>query len=250
MSAAVTNLFLESLPSRERQAVAEAGEVVALHAGDILYQPGEAFGYVYFPLGCVIAITTPLGDGKTVESVTVGREGLAGIRFFLGAIYSRNQVFVQIDGDCLRVPTAAFKNMLEELPVFRSRIGPFTEAFMASMSQSSACLATHQVTERCARWLLMAADRLGAESFRLTQESLAAMLGNHRPTVSLSAAALQSQGLIKYHRGRMEIVDRQGLEAASCECYRVVSDIFSELYGGAAATVLGHTQRVAAAPLE
>ncbi|MGE0601605.1 MAG: Crp/Fnr family transcriptional regulator [Dehalococcoidia bacterium] len=246
----VTNLLLESLPSRERHAIVRAGEVVPLRAGDILYQPGEAFVAVYFPLGCVIAITTPLADGKTVESVTVGREGMAGVRFFLGATHSRNQVFVQIGGDCLRVPTAAFKKILEDLPVFRSRVGPFTEAFMASMSQSAACLATHQVTERCARWLLMAADRLGTESFHLTQESLAAMLGNHRPTVSLSAATLQSQGLIKYHRGRMEILDRPGLEAATCECYRVVTDIFAELYSAAAATVLGHTQRVAAAPLD
>jgi CRP-like cAMP-binding protein len=225
------NLFLESLPEHERLTIIGAGEAVTQHSGDVIYRVGGGFPAIYFPLDAVISVTTELADGKIVESVTIGREGMAGLPFFLGATKSHHHVIAQVPGTSWRVMSPAFRTLMEKLPTFRARLGPFADSVMASMSQSSACIALHPVAQRCARWLLMTADRTGDNNFDLTQEFLAAMLGSHRPTVSLAAGMLQQKGLIRYHRGNVQITDRPGLEAVSCECYRVVTDIFETFLG-------------------
>ncbi len=228
---ALKNLFLECLPESERLLIVSAGETIVQRSGDLVYEVGGSFPAIYFPLDAVISVTTELADGRIVESVTIGREGMAGLPYFLGARNSHQHVIAQVPGSSWRVPSAAFARLLDRLPTFRARLGPFTDVVMASMSQSSACLAMHPVAERCARWLLMTADRTGDNAFRLTQEFLAAMLGSHRPTVSLAAGMLQQKGLIRYHRGNVEITNRAGLEAESCECYRTVTDLFEEFLG-------------------
>lgn len=231
MPTVLENLFLRALPESERLTIVDAADATVHASGEVIYRVGGGFPAIYFPLTAVISVTTELSDGKIVESVTIGREGMAGLPFFLGATTSHHHVIAQVPGSSWKIAAPKFRALLADLPVFRARLGPFTDSIMASMSQSSACLALHPVAERCARWLLMTADRTGGNSFRLTQEFLAAMLGSHRPTVSVAAGMLQHRGLIRYHRGNVEITDRRGLEAASCECYRVVTDITEAFLG-------------------
>jgi CRP-like cAMP-binding protein len=220
---------MATLPEKERRLIMREGAEVSQHSGELLYEVGGDLSAIYFPYTSVVSVTTELSDGRIVESVSIGREGLVGLPFLLGAKKSHHRVICQVPGEALKVPAASFAMIVARLPVFRVRLGLFTDATLTATSQSAACLAMHPVVERCARWLLMTADRTGSEQFHLTQEFLAAMLGSHRPTVTLAAGSLQQSGLIRYHRGEITVLDRKGLEAASCECYRAVTDAYEEI---------------------
>lgn len=228
------NRILRFLPPSEAEAIREASSPVELQAGQSLYRVGGPFSAVYFPRECVVSVTVELEDGRTVESATIGREGFSGLTLLLGAETSRHQVICQVAGAALRLPATATSALLERTPVFASLLGPYAESLMATMSQSVACLALHPVHERCARWLLATADRTGSGQFRLTHEFLAIMLGVHRPTVSLAANMLQKAGLIEYRRGKVTVLRRAELEAASCECYGVVKGLHNDFLDAAA----------------
>ena len=159
----------------------------------------------------------------------VGREGMAGVPAFLGADRSPTEVFCQIPGECLRLPVAVFKEEVRQDGPFRAVIQRYTQALLNLVFQSTACNHHHTVDSRCARWLLMTHDRVGADEMPLTQEILAMMLGVRRASVTEAAGVLQRAGFIIYRRGRLTILDRAGLEAAACECYRVVRDEFDRL---------------------
>jgi CRP-like cAMP-binding protein len=222
------NTLLRSLPRHERGLFLSAGNEVNHQSGDVLFRPGEPFDAIYFPRTCVISITTEFEDGRLVESASTGCEGVAGLPLLLGARHSRSRVLVQVPGDSLRIPAAASLDIAGSGSVFRKRLDLYIDLTMSVMSQSAGCLAMHQVAERCARWLLETRDRVGQDRFHLTQEFLAAMLGTHRPTVTIAAAALQDRGLIEYHRGEITILDRTGLEAIACECYSIVRSVHEE----------------------
>ena len=195
-------------------------------AGEVLYKVGDPIDFIYFPDGSVISLVTEMEDGRMVEAGTVGLEGIVGVQVFLGTHKSAYRVVVQVAGKASRMPANRLETLLSQAPVLRTRFAQFSYAMMVMMSQSAGCLALHPVHERCARWLLHTADRTGGNSFRLTHEFLAAMLGVHRPTVTIAAGMLQQAGLIEYHRGRVEILDRRALLAASCECYGVITKAF------------------------
>jgi CRP-like cAMP-binding protein len=195
-------------------------------ASEVLYNVGDEIDFLYFPNGSVISLVTEMEDGRMVEAGTVGLEGIVGLQRFLGAHNSAHRVVVQVPGKAARMPSNRLETLLSNAPVLRARFAHFADAMMVMMSQSAACIALHPVHERCARWLLHTADRTGSNSFRLTHEFLAAMLGVHRPTVTIAAGMLQQAGLIEYHRGRVEILDQRGLLAASCECYGVITRSF------------------------
>lgn len=218
----LANTFLLSLPPAERDLLQRAGGEVSHVSGHVLYASGGPMPYVYFPETAVCSIVVELTDGKSVESASIGREGFVGLSAILGESRSPFRLIVQVPGQSLRVPTSYALEVSRHLPEFRALAARYAEITMIVMSQSAACLAVHPVVERCARWLLTTADRTGSESFHLTHEFLAAMLGVHRPTVSVAAATLQAADLIQYHRGVVEVLDRQGLERASCECYETV----------------------------
>ena len=222
----LTNAFVGALPSDERKRVFAACETVEQRAGDVLYNVGDEIDYIYFPAGSMISLVTEMEDGRIVEAATVGLEGIVGLQRFLGAHNSAHRVVVQVPGKAARMPSNRLETLLSSAPVLRGRFARFADAMMIMMSQSAACIALHPVHERCARWLLHTADRTGSNAFRLTHEFLAAMLGVHRPTVTIAAGMLQQAGLIEYHRGRVEIVDQRGLLAASCECYGVIARAF------------------------
>jgi CRP-like cAMP-binding protein len=176
-----------------------------------------------------------MSDGLAVEAGTVGNEGMVGLPLYLGAETSPHRAFSQVPGEALRMRAGDFTAELARQGPLHAVLKRYNQALINQMAYSVACNRLHSVEERMCRWLLMTQDRVGAEQFPLTQEFLAQMLGVRRPSVTVVAGILQKAGLIVYSRGLITIRDRAGLEAASCECYRVVRDELDRLLGGAVA---------------
>lgn len=177
---------------------------------------------IYFPESCIISIVAPLSDRSAVETATVGSDGFVGLPVFLGGDRMAAQAFCQVPGETLSMRTEDFRQAIVRggrLPVM---LGRYTQALYTQTAQSSACNRIHGIRERCARWLLMTHDRVGANEFPLTQLVLAQMLGVRRATVTEAAGALQRAGHIVYAYGRITVRDRHGLESAACECYRII----------------------------
>jgi CRP-like cAMP-binding protein len=177
----------------------------------------------------VISLVTVFEDGTTVEMATVGREGLVGVGTLLGGDTALGCYVVQVPGSALAVEASRFRSALLESRKLRLACQAFAQAFCAQLLQNVACNATHTVERRCVRRLLMSHDRSDGDTFALTQELLAEMLGVRRSTVTLIDRALQKAGLIEYHRGAITVLDRSGLEAAACECYRVIRERYEHL---------------------
>jgi CRP-like cAMP-binding protein len=169
-------------------------------------------------------------DGRVAETGTVGREGFTGSETILGNNDTANsRSLVQIAGAATKVPLSTVRAFLDERPHARRLLMAYARALFALVLQSVACNATHSVEQRCARWLLMTHDRAATDTFELTQEFLAAMLGVRRASVNVVGSAFQEAGLIRYSRGKITILDRAGLEAASCECYGIIRRVFAQL---------------------
>jgi CRP-like cAMP-binding protein len=199
----------------------------------VLFEPGEVVDAVYFPLDGVVSLVTPLEDGAIVEVATIGNEGLVGVPVVLGGSLAVRAIS-QVAGRSLTMSASDFLDeMANSQPVSRL-VQNYVQALFGQISQAAACNRLHSSEERLSRWLLMSHDRVGKDEFIITQEFLGQMLGARRATVTLAAGILQRAGLIRYHRGHIEIVDRDGLEDVSCECYRVIR---SELEGVTAAAV-------------
>ena len=227
------NRLLDALPAPERRRVAALLERQRGDLKEILYPPGARIEALYFPIDAVVSILTTLSDGAGVEIATVGNEGMVGSPVVLGsdAMPTREFCQVQVPGDMLRMDKTAFVEVLAQDDPFREIVQLYVQALFSQIAQQVACNALHSVEERCCRWLLLTHDRVQSDSFPLTQEFLAQMLGVRRASVTLAAGALQAAGLIRYRRGEMVILDRAGLEDVSCECYRVLRDEFDRLLG-------------------
>jgi CRP-like cAMP-binding protein len=204
-------------------------EVSHYRSGDVLYEPFEPTKFVYFPYNCVVSLINTVAGGNTVEVGTVGNEGMAGLAVFLDADATPNRTLVQVAGDMARLPVDEFRELADRSASFRRFLNRYTLAFLAQVSQTATCNRAHTIEERCARWLLMTHDRVGTDSFNLTHEFLAFMLGVRRAGVTVAAGILQRAGLITYKRGNIRILDRARLEEAGCDCYRIVSDEFDRL---------------------
>ncbi len=196
---------------------------------ETLEEAGDPPRYVYFPTSGIISELTVLENGMMIEFATVGREGTTGVPVFLGTGASNMALISQLPGEALRMRSDDFLTEIDRSPGLAAIIKRYSGMMLALVAQSAACNRAHHVDERCARWLLMTHDQAGEEAFPITQEFLAQMLGVSRPSVALSAAALQRAGLISYHRGEMTIEDRLGLEKAACECYAVARELFLRL---------------------
>jgi len=194
---------------------------VFLRVKTVLFEPGQVVDAVYFPLDGVISLVTPLEDGAIVEVATVGNEGVVGVPLIFGGTLAVRAIS-QVAGRCLTTSAEAFLEAMGSSRAISQLVQAYVLALFGQISQAAACNRLHTNEERLSRWLLMSHDRIGADKFLITQEFLAQMLGSRRATVTLSAGVLQKAGLIQYHRGHVEIVDRPGLESASCECYRVI----------------------------
>jgi CRP-like cAMP-binding protein len=197
---------------------------------DRLVVRGEPIPEVFFPLTCVLSTVAQGAEGESVEVATIGNEGMAGVPVFLGSPVSATlETFAQIDGEALVMRAKDFRAHLADCPRLVEIMGRYTQALLSQIAQASACNRMHPADERCARWLLMTHDRVERDEFELTQEFLAQMLGVRRATVSEVANALQSEGIIRYSRGRMTILNREALLERSCECYRIIRDEYERL---------------------
>jgi CRP-like cAMP-binding protein len=222
------NLLLAALPAGEYERIAQSLETIPLKLKSLIHRPGDPIEHVYFPGGGFCSLVTVLKDGAMVEVATIGREGMVGITAALDGNPVSSTSMVQGETDtCYRMKADAFRREMERRGVFYELLTHYAQALIGFIMQSTACNAVHSVEQRLARWLLMARDRMGSDEFPLTQEFVAIMLGASRPTVTIVAGTLQKAGLITYHRGHVTIVDREGLEAAACECYRTTTDLLN-----------------------
>jgi CRP-like cAMP-binding protein len=226
------NRLLACLPEDDLARLSQHAERVSLFHGEHAIVPDEPIRNIYFPLNCLLSLVTLLEDGSTVESGTIGREGMSGIPVLLDAKTTTMPTFVQIPGEAIRVKASAIKDMYDEGGALHKLLNRYIHTVIVTGSQSSACNARHGVVERLCRWLLMSSDGVGSNELNLTQEFLAAMLGVRRPGVSEAASDLQNAGLIAYSRGLIQILDREGLEKSVCECYRMTKEEYDRLFGG------------------
>jgi CRP-like cAMP-binding protein len=216
------NFLLAALPENQYQRLLPHLEPFALDHGKILYEIGESIKYCYFPFDAVVSLVTQMEDGKIVEVGLVGNEGMTGLPFLLGQKKSAERAIVQIpNGGCRAEADVVLKEFMrgEELHAVLLR---YINSLLRQVAQTAACNASHTIEERLSRWLLMCHDRVASDQINLTQEFIAQMLGTRRATVNVGAINLQSAELIKYNRGRIQILDRPGLEGFACECYEAV----------------------------
>jgi CRP-like cAMP-binding protein len=223
------NAILAMLSERERVAVRACGQLVEFHLRQSVYQPEEPIVSAYFPLDCVLSVVGRMEDGSLIEVGTIGREGTTAIPLIMGANTTANESFCQVHGRAWEIPASAFVALLEESRGFRLAMNRYLQAYVNMLGQMAACNGLHSVLERCARWLLMTQDRVARDDFPMTHEFLAAMLGSRRSGVTVGAATLQGAGYIHYAHGKMTILNRVGLEATACECYRVAQEQFNSL---------------------
>ena len=222
--------ILLALAPKERERLLAATSPVSLDSKQILLDRGERIDTVYFPDTAVVSLLTTMDDGTMFEVANIGNEGIVGVSAFLGVetIGARECFQVEVPGQARALDVATFIEAAGREPLC-GLVQRYIEAQFIQVSQRMACVALHSIPERCSRWLLLTHDRVGDREFPLTQELLAQMLGVRRASVSVAAGALQNAGLIRYSRGRVTILDREGLENAACECYGVIRTEFERL---------------------
>lgn len=224
----VTNRLLAALPKKEYQRLLPDLESVPLTFGDIIFEPGDRLRHVYFPDDSIVSLLSSVDDREHLEVGMVGNDGMAGLPVFMGVTKSRARGLVQGAGSAMRMKAATLHRETGNGGSLRKLLSLYTHSLLSQISQSAACNRFHPVNVRLARWLLMTHDRVKGDEFRLTQEFLSHMLGVRREGVTLAASHLQKEKLISYSRGHIRILDRAGLEAASCKCYRVVKDEYDK----------------------
>ncbi|GFE70450.1 Crp/Fnr family transcriptional regulator [Chroococcus sp. FPU101] len=222
------NLILDSLPTSEYEWLQPKLTEVELQQSDILYQAREQIRSVYFPTTCLLSLTNSTEMGEIVEIGVTSNEGLSGVTLLLGEDISPWRTEVQMSGRALKLKSEDFTTALDQFKTLRQRVAAFSYLKMVQLSQSALCDRFHSVEERLCRWLLVAQDHSKRSEFSLTREILAEMIGAGRPTVSLVTGTLQSAGLIRADRGKITILNREGMEDAACECYFVVKEALEQ----------------------
>jgi CRP-like cAMP-binding protein len=233
---ALRNRLLNAFDSVGRARIAPYIEIVTAKRGDVLCESGGTPTYAYFPDGAVLSLLTVLKDGAAIETANMGREGAFGLcaaMYSWPSFYNRTpwhsygsftQCLVQSPGALLRIPISALRREFEHSAYSRSLLVSYTDALMAQIQQTVACTAHHRIQERICRWLLAMHDRAEGEDLSYTHEFLADILGINRKSATLALQALQKLGLVSYSRGKIQVVDRKGLERASCECYAIIKE--------------------------
>ena len=224
--------MLALLPEAELARLAPDMTLIDLRHHDVIYAAGAEVCFAYFPLSAVMSVIATDSDGRGVEAASVGREGIVGLAGALGASATIGEVINQVSGRAFRIPIEPLRQEIERRETLSAMVEHYTIALLAQISQSLVCNRHHPIEARTARWLLATHDRVGQDSFVLTQDFLAVMLGVTRPQVSIAATTLRRRGLIDYRRGRITIADRAGLEAAVCECYGIIQAEFTRLLRG------------------
>ena len=228
----VRNGLLAALPPEDLARLRPGLQRIELPFDKVLIPSGGAVDSVLFVESGMASLLATLDDDEQVEVGIVGREGLVGLPLVCGDDRSLVEARVQQEGTALRLDAAALRDGMGESAALRALLLRYAMAFNTQVSLTAACNTFHAIEQRLARWLLTAHDRAGADEFPMTHEFLSLMLGVRRPGVSVAAGVLQKAGLIRYARGRIEVTDRHGLEAASCECYHTAQREFARLLGG------------------
>lgn len=223
-SAAFGNGLLSALLPAEYEHLSPHLELVRLTPGKILYNAGNIVRYAYFPKGGAISVLSITEDGRTVEVGMIGNEGMSGVSIILRSNVAPYRVMVQLAGNALRIRGDTLREEFNRGGKLQDLLLRYTHSLLIQVAQSAACNRFHTVEERLCRWLLVSRDRMQTDTIHLTQEFVSHMLGVPRTSLTMIAVTLQKEGLIRYSRGRITILDRSGLEAASCECYRRVRE--------------------------
>jgi CRP-like cAMP-binding protein len=236
------NQLLAALETASRNRIDPHLEPIKHKLGHVVCEAGGLLRHAYFPQGGVLSLLTVLENGSAIETANIGREGAFGL---FAAMYSRvsfNRCLVQLQGSMVRCPIELLRSEFERSEHVRDLFVSYSETLLAQVQQTVACNALHTTEERVSRWLLMMHDRAEGEALPYTHEFLAHMLGANRKSVTLAALSLQTAGLISYHRGNIQVLDRLGLEKASCECYAIVKARFDAFLTPPLTAVQGNTK--------
>ena len=230
MDRVTQNLMLSSLSAEARDMLISRCVSVTLPVRTPLFDSEQVPSHAYFMTSGIASIVISMSDGSTAEVAVVGNEGLIGTIHLLGPAKVSTNSFIQMDGSALKIPLPELKRAFLSSEEIRTRILEFHQEQSLTVSQIAGCNRLHEAEERLARWLLMVQDRTKSDMLSFTQEFLGMMLGARRTTVTLIAGALQRAGLIEYSRGRVKIINRQGLVDAACDCYPITNDLLTNLY--------------------
>ena len=227
--ATLQNHLIELLPAKDRKRLLGLAAQVNLVQSDVLGTAGKQNRHVYFPIGGFISLVTSIGGKPVLEVGMVGREGMFGAQVLLGVPTQPLHALVQGPGSAHRFELGAFRRELERGAALRRVLGRYLYVLMNQLASSAACIRFHPIDARLGRWLLMMQDRAHSDSFGVTHEFMAYMLGVRRVGITDAAGAMQRKGLIEYHRGRVTVLDRKGLEAVSCTCYAADRQAYARL---------------------
>lgn len=226
------NSLVRSLPARERLLLAHSATAQALTLHAPASGPASPLASVLFPLSGFVSLVVKLDDAPGLEVSMVGNEGMVGVALALGTKSMPWHIVVQGEGDAIGFSARVFGQLLPQCPTLRQRLDRYAYVLLAQTATQCACNRFHSVHQRLARWLLMSQDRAHSDQFSMTQEFLAYMLGVRRVSITQAASRLQGVGLIRYHRGAIEILDRVGLEQAACSCYQKSQDVYADAFVG------------------
>ncbi|MDP1698345.1 MAG: Crp/Fnr family transcriptional regulator [Xanthomonadaceae bacterium] len=218
------NLLLSALPLPLRETLLPQLQPVALPLGKVLYEPGDTLRHVYFPVDAIVSMLYVMESGASAEIAVIGNDGIVGIALFMGGNSTPSRAVVQSAGTALRLPARVLLDAFNRRDDLQYLLLRYTQALMTQMAQTAVCNRHHSVDQQLCRWLLLSLDRLPGNQLTMTQELIANMLGVRRESVTSAASKLHKAGVINYSRGHITVVDRVGLEALCCECYRVVKN--------------------------
>lgn len=225
------NHLLEALPFEDFARIKPHLEPVSLKLGHVLYESGDTMSHIYFPTTAIISLLYIMENGGTAEIGIAGNNGLIGMALFMGGETTTSRAVVQSAGDAVRLTR---KDLLDEFKrggIFQDIMLRYAQSMMTQISQTAVCNRLHTVVQQLCRWLLINHDQLPADKLVMTHDLIANMLGVRREGVTVAAGQLQNQGYIKYSRGTITLLDREGLETFACECYQVVADEYDRLLG-------------------
>jgi CRP-like cAMP-binding protein len=217
------NHLLAALPDAEFGRIRPHLELVPLHLGDMLYEPGGQLQHAYFPTTAVVSLHYVMETGASAEAAGVGNEGVVGISLFMGGATTPSSAVVQIAGDAYQLQARLLNHEFKRGGVMQRVLLRYTQALITQMSQTAVCNRHHSIEQQLCRWLLSTLDRVPARELVVTQEQIAGTLGVRRESVTEAAAKLQNAGVIRYRRGHIAVLERSGLATRACECYSVVA---------------------------
>ena len=228
-SISVRNRILAALLASQYQRLLPRLEHVTLARGEVVYRADQAIEAVYFPEEAVVAMVDTTDDRRTVEVGIIGREGIVGINIFLGGIATPDKAIVQLPGGAMRMKSKDLRKEIRFGSPLQRLLLEYTRTFLAVISQSVACSQHHSIPQRVARWLLTMSDYADSRDFLMVHESIAAMLGVRRVSITEAAQKLQAASLISYRRGRVRVLDKRGLTKQCCECYSFIRQQYERL---------------------